>query len=459
MTPFDPDRPCILVHARGSMIPMETTFWEAVRREARTLGREVILTGHHWPQQPMDVPLLRARSGLDAVRHPGPSDGWRAWMPLRQLLDEETLLARERVWRGPERGADHLERRRRALYFYHDFYHYALEVANPKLTVIWNGQHPQEMILDQLARARGSAVWYIERGPFAGTIQVDPDGILGGSSVARNPVVRWNEGTDRDHWLGVAERLLEHLRNEQSTWWEQPESAGSEALRSRLRIPPGRTVVLFTGQVDQDTQNILYSPHFRGGLDAFRWFVARMRKHNGVFVLGKHHPKAKEPASAYRTVVEEAGLGTWVEDVSIQDCLGIADRVAAVNSTSLYEAIVRETPILALGLSLLHGKGVGYEIVDRADSTDACGAWLAARDWSEHLMRWREFVASLLAHDLFALNPNLTTLGVPGPAELASRFATILGPLPATAPAPRRVIFPPIDEVGLWDRERALARR
>lgn len=457
MTPFDPDRPCVLVHARGSMIPMETEFWNAVRRSVRAFGCELLLTGHHWPQQPMDVPLLRARSGLDAVRHPAPSDGWRAWIPTDGSLDEERLLERERIWRGVERETPHIERRRKALYFYRDFYHSALEVADPALTVIWNGQHPQEMILDQLARARGSSVWYIERGPFSGTIQVDPEGILGGSSVAMASSVRWDGHKSPEHWHAVADKLLDHLNNQQSTWWEQPESAGPEELRKRLGIPAGKKVLLFTGQVDQDTQNILYSPLFSGGLEAFRWFVERMRNRTDVFILGKHHPKTTDPATAYRTIVESAGLGVWLDDASIHDCIGVADRVVAVNSSTLYEAVIRGMPILTLGLSLLHSKGISYEVNELTDAADACGAWFSASDWNDRLNRWYDFAASLLAHDLYAMDPELPPLGVQGPEQLAERLVTILGPRAAGPGKKRSVIFPPIDETGLWDRERMKA--
>lgn len=458
MTLFDPDRPCILIHARGSMIPVETVFWDAVRRHLRARGCEMILTGHHWPQQAMDVPLLRARSGLDAVRHPGPSDGWRAWLPTDGSLDEEPLLERERIWRGVERETQHIERRRRALYFYRDFYHAALEVADPALTVIWNGQHPQEMILDQLARARGSSVWHMERGPFSGTIQVDSDGILGGSSVAKSSSIRWEADKSPEHWHSVAEKLLDRLKKQQSTWWEQPNSIGAEELRKRLGIPHGKKILLFAGQVDQDTQNILYSPNFGGGFEAFRWFVERMREQNDVFILGKHHPKAPEPATAYRRVVDGAGLGVWLEDASIQDCIALADRVAAVNSSALYEAIAREVPILTLGLSLLHSKGITYEVTEPTDAAHACSAWLSAVDWKDRLDRWRDFTASLLAHDLYALDTELHPLGVQGPEQLAAKLVAILGPR-ASAPGKKRpVIFPPIDEVGLWDRERIKAQ-
>jgi hypothetical protein len=183
-----------------------------------------------------------------------------------------------------------------------------------------------------------------------------------------------------------------------------------------------------------------------------------MRGRNDVFILGKHHPKATEPAKAYRTVVEGTGLGVWLEHASIQDCIALSDRVAAVNSSALYEAIVREIPILTLGLSLLHSKGISYEVTEPTDAADACSAWLSATDWNDRLDRWRDFTASLIAHDLYALDTELPPLGVQGPEQLAAKLVAILGPRASAPGRKRRVIFPPIDEIGLWDRERIKAQ-
>jgi hypothetical protein len=450
MTPFDPARPCVLIHARGRMIPQETLFWEALRSSLRSRGCELLLIAHHPPQQPMDAPLLCVRNGLDAVRRLSPSQGWRPWLPTDGSLDETLLLERDREWNGSERDSDHREQRRQALYFYRDFYHHALNSAQPQLTLIWNGEHPQEMILRDLARKRGCPVWYIERAPIPGVIHIDREGILGGSTAARKTKWDWPDSAVQSRWLETTDRLFSRLRHHGGTWWEQPNSSGAAALRARLHVPPGKKIVLFPGQVDADVQNLLYSPHFDGTLDAFLWFVAQTRERDDVFVLGKHHPKSPDSPAAFRAGL--GGLGVWLDDVSVQDCLAVADRVAAVNSTVLFEALVYDRPILTLGTSLLSGKGIAHEICDRGRNDAVIKSWMEAEDQAGRQGRWRDFAAHFLSTDGFAMETELAdVVGLRGADALAATISGHLN-LSAATSRPRHPMVPaPLEEVHLWD--------
>ncbi|MFW5983475.1 MAG: hypothetical protein ACOCQ4_03155 [bacterium] len=405
MTVFTNNLPRILIHARGRMIPQETRFWERLRHELQSLGYDLWLIGHNLAQEPMNVPLLKVRNGLDAVTHYTKNEGWSAWFSLTGDLNEDKLLERERMWRGIEQDNEHQERRRRALYYYKNFYTVALKIIKPVLTVIWNGYHPQEMILDQLARDCHCPVAYIERAPFPQMIHVDQQGVLGGSRIAQQNQWNWSSKENQSYWHDALKQLQSDYCESNITWWEQPTSLGENKIRQKFNIPSDKKIVLFAGQVDQDIQTLLYSPLFKSNLDAFQWISKRLKHKKEVFILGKHHPKSSTPMENYQNVIDSTGVnGIWTNEASLEDCLSIADRVVAVNSTILYESMMRGIPILSLGNSLLSGKDIAYEINHIESHQDQIDAWLSAENFQNKQENWLDFGAYLLATDLFTMD-------------------------------------------------------
>jgi len=454
-----PDHPRVLIHARGTMTPDETAFWNALRAGLNEHGLELMLIAHHRPKGDVAVPVLRVHNGLDVARPPDRTQGWQPWLAQQvEPIDEAPLLERERLWRGPETSPEQRENRRRALYWFRAFYAEALRIARPVLTLIWNGHHAQEMLLDTLCRECRCPVAYIERGPFRGTIQVDTDGVLGGSRIAS--LAAWDppEPKQAARWLESMRAIEQDYRSTQTTWWEQPESLGADAVRRRLGIRPERRVLLFAGQVDEDVQNLLYAPEYPHNLAAFKAFCDLLRGRNDIYILGKHHPKSRRAPAEY-----DAVLGSdwcWASDLSLADCLAVADRVAAVNSTVLYEALMLEKPVLAMGRNLLSGKGIAYELAGRPPENEQIQDWLNAEDFSSRLDRWREFGAFLLANALYATSQAGALRQTRGARELAADLAEMApatqttpewGKLPAAGP-------PFLDDIGLIEDAREQSR-
>lgn len=401
-TPLLENAPRIVIHARGLMTDDEAMFWERLRQALRARNHELLLIAYHRAKVSMDVPLLLTPSGYGRVPYISRDKGWWSWILPNPPYDQDGLLARDAVWHGEPARASTQNQRIFALKFFWHFYSDAIQMAQPSLVVIWNGQHSQEMLLDQIARSAGSAVHYLERGPFQGTIQLDEEAILGGTRVARAAEWEWPDGTDLDVWQDSMKAVEKSYRENQNTWWEQPESVGTDQLRRRLGINDGAKVILFAGQVDADTQNMLYSPHFEDSLDAFTWFCSQIHDED-VFILGKHHPKSSASPEEFRAVVGDRGV--WLTDVSLQDCMALADRVAAVNSTVLYEGLMMEKPVLMMGQSLLSNKQIAFEIDTLAGGGKVIGEWIAAFDFNIRRKRWLDFGAYLLACQLFSMNP------------------------------------------------------
>ena len=419
------DSPLILVHARGMDRPEEPVFWERLRSALRADSVELVVVSHNVPAVPMDVPWLQVPNGLDAPV-------WQETVAIDEAmrvkwpgLRDEDLLDREAAWRPVVAGEAQQRQRVRGLYAARVFYAALLRKVRPALVLVWNGQHAQELVLGGLCEAMGCPVQYTERAFFPGMIQLDPIGILGGSSLARRNELPWQDADEPSRWRQALATLESRYRAGDQTWWEQPASKGVEHVRATLGIPAGAKVVLFAGQVDADAQNLLFSPNFSNGLEAFRWFCSRMP--DDVFILGKHHPKSQVPAADYAAVV--GARGVWTDAVSLGDALAVADRVAAVNSTVLYEALMHGKPALMLGDALLKGKGIAYE-TGPADTGAVIEEWLAGRDMTARLECWQAFGAWALAHAFYAMNPALEVLGVNGSEALATTLRAALARRP-----------------------------
>ena len=168
-----------------------------------------------------------------------------------------------------------------------------------------------------------------------------------------------------------------------------------------------------------------------------------------MYVLGKHHPMSNAAPEVYQAALGHRG--TWTADLALEDALGLADRVAAVNSTLLCEALMRAKPVLMLGQGLLSGKGIAYAVTNPSGDEAAIHAWLQAADFTERQERWQDFLAYLLAHCFFTMLPPEESGGQRGAAELAGYIA-------AHAAAPEATDYTEVhprhgfvDEVSLWD--------
>jgi hypothetical protein len=392
------------------MTPPECAFWQRLDDALRTHACELVLIAHHKPQSPLLAPVVRATNGLDSA----PADR----KPAPDGAATRSLLERERLWRGLECDEAQVEQRRRAISHYRAFYAGALAVARPSLCVIWNGHHPQEMILRSLCeRARTPALW-LERGPLPTTLHLDSDGVLGGSRIAQEASWRWEHERERQAWRTTLERVERAARERGATWWVQPDRIGAHALRAKLGVDGNTPILLFAGQVDRDVQNLLYAPGFDSNLDAFRWVVEQLKAGGRkVFLLGKQHPKSDTPPEAYREALGDMH-GAWLDSAALEDCLSVADRVAAVNSTVLFEALSIQRPALMLGAGLLSDKGVAYP-------PEEFTAWLDARRWGERMERWRDFGAWLLAHELYSMLAPKDALGMRTAEALGETLAKL----------------------------------
>jgi hypothetical protein len=260
---------------------------------------------------------------------------------------------------------------------------------------------------------------YAERAPITDALFVDPQGLSSASAVAMQKP--W-PAPDAE-WRALAATICDQISQTRQTWWEQPRSRACtrEELRAALHIPPHAMVVLFAGQVDEDTQSFLFSPAHSTNLDAFEWLLAHMADVPNVYVLGKQHPKSRTPAERYADRLARSGVaGAWRDDLSVDDALAVADRVAAVNSTMLYEALANERPVLAMGEWLLSDRGAAYETLREPH---AVADWLRADEFPGRLARFHDALGYLLSQSVYAYATKGNRAGMLDAEKLADRLA------------------------------------
>ena len=426
-TPLLENAPRILFHTHSNPDPeSEIYFWETLRYSLRNEGYELIKVGYTEPQKFMDVPFIKIPYGLDCYNFL--PEIWQTNCPYELSISEADVLERQELWDGYKCDTKTQNKRRIIIQFYTSFYASILQSIQPTLTVIWSGNHAQELILRDICQQLNYPFIYLERGFLAGTFQIDCEGILAGSHIGKLKNWKWQDEKEKADWHSVASRVKENYLCSKQTWYQQNSNIGEKKLREQLKIPDDVKVLLFAGQVNEDTQTFLYSPHFLNNLDAFEWFCQTLANRDDIFILGKHHPMSRVSPEKYQDIIQKliGNKGCWMSDVSLDDCLNLADRVAAVNSTVLYEALLFDKPILMLGESILSNKNIAYEIKDLLSGIDVVDQWLVVNDFQDRQKRWNDFAAYLLSSSIFTTEPAEKSLGLRGAKAMAEHIFEII---------------------------------
>ncbi len=410
----------VLFVASATFDACEMAFYRRLRDALQRDDLHLVLMLFVAPPADLGVTFVRMPPPVDTF-WPAPQSGLSATLDDLKL-DHDALLVREEVCASPAILPAVERHRRQALDAIADHWVRTISAFDPAVVLNWNGHHVVDVILDAACHKAGVPVLYVERAPMAQALFIDERGLSTDSAVVRHG--SWT--VDDDRWRSCAMAAIARIAAGRHTWWEQPDSRDGDAraLRHELGIPLDARVVLFASQIDGDTQQYMFSPHFPANEAAFRWLLDRLRGHDDVFVLGKQHPKCPRSAAFVRALADSGIRGQWRTDVSIDDALAVSDRVAAVNSTVLYEALARERPVLSMGGWLLAGRGASYEVTHPATGQAVVDAWLLAADNDARQHAWREALAFLLSTCLYTYEPEMEGHGMPGAGEMAERIAS-----------------------------------
>ncbi len=331
--------------------------------------------------------------------------------PIDELVESDDL------WQTDVFDQETNTQRKLGLDFITSIISEAFAMLEPSLVLIWNGHHPIEHLLHSLAKKENCPVLFVERGPFPQTLFVDKRGISADSKFVQQ---KTTSIPATSKWLDIWDRFK--LKNSESrdTWWKQPEQLGKEAWRSKLNIPNNAIVVLFAGQLDQDSQCFRFSPLFPSNIQALKALYKALPQEKPIYIIGKQHPKSHVDSTEFQEILGDRGQ--WTNELSLSDALKLADRVVAVNSTVLYEAALRNIPILSMGQWLGMGSDAAYEVSNLNSIQNTVSEWINDTQAALRKRSLRNLGAKLLECALFNMVDDNATEGTRGAQELATEI-------------------------------------
>ncbi|MEM6392375.1 MAG: hypothetical protein AAF797_06340 [Planctomycetota bacterium] len=328
---------------------------------------------------------------------------------------EEAVLAQCR-YRGVDASAEEVPGWRRGAAALAAAQGVLLDELRPALCLFWNGYFPSQPTAIAAAKARGIPVAYVERAPLPGFVYLDRDGLMADSALRRRLVAeREVPASDRALEAYAAVRLA--IVEQGQTWWAQSGEAAEDPWGDEVERV-GR--VLFAGQVDNDTQNYLFSPHFAGGLEAVSAFAGLAAERGVSGAVGKHHPMADVTVEALAEAFEPAGR--WLDGLPLDGLLRRATHVAGVNSGVLFEAMLQGKPVLTMGRTLLSGVGCFYEWGPGEEGV--MEGWLAGDELELRVRRFEHAVARCLEDGFYGIDG----LGLNGAEAFVDRLVSWCDP-------------------------------
>jgi len=212
--------------------------------------------------------------------------------------------------------------------------------------VVWNGEFNdnergfQVNYINSIKRYTDIKIVYTEHGwfPQNKTFMIDPEGTNGSSSIAKSKNIP-NISSNED---------LIKLR-------EYDGMAIDPNERDYIYVPL---------QLNTDTQIVNHSPFFKDMKDLIEHVAKLFTKKIIIKVHPKDTPLNKR---RYKDVCKKFSHIKFVDDLNNIGWCKHADRMVAINSTSINEALLYGKPVMTYGINNFYDKGVTYTIKDIKD--------------------------------------------------------------------------------------------
>ena len=262
---------------------------------------------------------------------------------LTELTEIEALFVRQ-FGDGEQESTDAIHRR---LQVWLAEAMVTLKIIQPDVVIVWNGLYSKRAVYVKAAHYLNIPVYYAEKGMLPNSWYIDPQGVNVLSSVAgKKPVDATVSGTAIDQF----KKRLHTIDKKGESAWEQPCRKDTALIRKDLGLTGTQKVLFFPGQVDYDTNIVLFSEHFIHSLDALTWLVHGLPK-DEFFIVAKPHPKGNAKAEAFEKVLGNKGV--VLSEINVLDAIELADCIVSINSTIAFEAAIRAKPVLLLGQGIL----------------------------------------------------------------------------------------------------------
>lgn len=248
--------------------------------------------------------------------------------------------------------------------------------------VVWNGEFNdnergfQPNYINSIKRYTDVKIVYTEHGwfPQNKTFMIDTEGTNGSSSISKLknvPTVPSN-----DYWNKKREY-------------------------DKMAVDPGeRDYIYVPLQLNTDTQIVNHSPFFKDMKD----LIEHVAKLFSKKIIIKVHPKdTLVNKRRYREICKKYSHLKYVEDLNNIGWCKFADRMVAINSTSINEALLYDKPAMTYGINNFYDKGVTYTVKNIKD-IDHQKEFL---NYSPNIEKCRNYINFLLSKQFNKENPNI----------------------------------------------------
>ncbi len=224
------------------------------------------------------------------------------------------------------------------------------QIIEPDVVIVWNGNLSGSELFRREAERRRISLLYAEKGVLPESWYIDPQGINANSTIAKMSE-EFMEVEKKE--IYKFKRFIGVIDQNGTSAWPQPERIEKDQMKESLGINEKQKVILFPCQVENDTNIILFSNHFKTNSSVIKWLTDSIG--SDYFLLVKSHPMGlhSDKIELKRILGKH---GKIVENANILDLIEISDIVVTINSTVGFEASIRNCPVLQLGKGILDNK-------------------------------------------------------------------------------------------------------
>jgi hypothetical protein len=272
----------------------------------------------------------------------------------------------------------------------------------PGVLVVWGGfQLPIAAAL-AAAREAGIGTIYCENGYLPRTIVMDPKGINAGNSLMGKPAAFYQA-------INVPEEARKDVFG--AALVARPLKRGGTA-RENINLPA--RFVFLPLQVHDDSQILLYSPHFPDMPSVIRFCVGGVAAYNRMSgaemkLVVKEHP-SDHGRIDYSDLYRKYPDIVFTKLANTQDLIAKSEAVITVNSTVGIEAMLQLKPVITLGDAFYAMPGLVTPVAAKDDLGAALQHALETpvdRDLTERFLHFlrHDYLVPLDRNDLAASDP------------------------------------------------------
>ncbi|WP_313349535.1 rhamnan synthesis F family protein [Paracoccus sp. (in: a-proteobacteria)] len=277
-----------------------------------------------------------------------------------------------------------------------------------KMFLIWGNTAPKSRLFIHLCQDLGIEYQIIERGHFPRTLSIDPMGQFGTGVHPRLVThVGLGQSDDPDERFAQIRRWYDDQQDNAA--YAQFQKRGTRDLEIIQRArSQGRPVILVIGGNDQgggvigpdpDPLRVTWFETSDKAFTLIRRLVAA--KFPDALLVLRPHPSQSSQDGEFVLVARETALDDLIEGSDL--CITIATTASAI-------CLLKDKPLLTLGLSELNGQDVGVSIVDETHLLAA----LRQHVWSGFANPYpeganRRFIADLFDYYLIGTDDSVPT--------------------------------------------------